>query len=160
MAHRMPNMDKMLRRFGWVDDDPSKDVDALYMCWLYGVSLPKLTKVLYGTDSGTTLDTSTLSGLFIKRYGNLAINVCAKSLLRSLAEDYPECKVTEAFILDNMHYVEPPKSAKALPGNTFKSNKGLDNISRFEGKSWTSPETLDRLGVKRANGRKVVTREQ
>lgn len=169
MALRTPNMVKMLERFG-LTDDATHDIEALYLCWIYGVSLPKLAIWLNGNTSNIAATTIFLTTVFRQRYGNNATTPFSKSLLRSLAEDYPQCPETERFIRRNLKLEEPPKGyvatqSRSLPvkpiyGSRYWSQSGLQNITRYEAKTWTSPEMLDALGLQPNNGRKVVTNEE
>jgi len=158
MTLKNPRLDKMLTRMGWDDSDPSKDIEALYMCWLYGVSLKTLAKQL---DTSITI----LCRLFEASYGTQATNPAMKSLLRSMAEDYPDNDLVQRWIRHQIRYLEPPRSyvatqmescpVKALYGGVHRSKKLLDGMTDNEYKYWTSSETLDRLGVQPNNGRKV-----
>lgn len=152
-------MKEMLKRFGWDDADASNDLEAIYLSWVYGVSLEKLA---------TVLDTTTkiLRRLLAARYGSQATSLFSKSLLRSLAEDYPNDKVVEVFIRRQLHYNEPPVSyvatmsptlpVKPIFGGMHRSQKGMNNILAYDSKTWINKDTLDRLGIQPSCGRRIT----
>lgn len=158
MTLKNPRLQEMLTRMGWKHSDPSKDIEALYLCWIYGVSLKSLARVL---DTSITI----LCRYFEKMYGTQATNPSMKSLLRSLAEDYPNDDLVLRWIRHNIRYQEPPRSLvatqmescpiKPLYGGVHRSKKLLEGITAHEYKHWTSLEVLDRLGLQPSNGRKV-----
>lgn len=159
MTYANPSMNQLVKRFGWQDDDPGNDLQALYMCWIYGVSVEKLARFLH-------VSITTMKRLLRRVYGVNATSLFHKSLLRSLAEDYPADNLVQVWIENNLMLCEPPKSyvatsSTSLPikpifGASHKSQKSLDNISKHEFKTLTDPEVLDRLGVRPSNGKKVV----
>lgn len=94
-------VDQLLQRFCYNAEKPAAEqVENLYMCWLYGVTSRQLGKVL-GCDKNKVVQ------LFEQHYGEDAANCGAKSLLQSLAHDYPTCPITEKFIRDNIALKEP-----------------------------------------------------
>lgn len=88
---------ELLNRFGWERRNAHIEhwVRALYMAWLYGQSTRDIARVL-GCDKNSVVK------MFERCYGVDACSREAKSLLRSLAEDYPDSSDVEEFIATNI----------------------------------------------------------
>ncbi len=92
----MSKLEELLQRFCYNSQvAPTEQVEALYMCWLYGATSRQLGKLL-------SCDKNKVVSMFEQRYGEDAGNCGAKSLLKSLAQDYPNCPTVEKFIRDNI----------------------------------------------------------
>jgi hypothetical protein len=134
----------MMIRFGWDSEHWRQWIEALYLTWLYGKSTRQIAKVL-GCDKNV------LVNLLERYYGEDAVNPAAKSLLRSLAEDYPDDSTTLEFIKQNIrikekcegysyvtytsHYAKGTTVRKTLNRPLYvqhRSNHSMDELTRAQ----------------------------
>lgn len=99
---------RLMCKFGWESEEWTDWVIALYMTWLYGATTRDLARQL-GCDKNT------LISMFTRVFGEDAVNPGAKSLLRSLAEDYPDDPLVEDFIRTHILVTEESTGVEVTP---------------------------------------------